>query len=141
MATEAGVNMSPCRLHNEDDRSHFMTKRFDRYGKDGKRHMQSLGAIAHYDYNQPASYSYEQAIQVIRRLELPREDLEQQVLRAFFNVVGCNRDDHVKNIAFTPTLQNPEIYPGINALTATLVKITRYYLYFAMLFMQLRGLL
>ena len=100
MATEAGVKMSPCRLHHEGGRSHFMTKRFDRYGKGGKCHMQSLGAIAHYDYNQPASYSYEQAILVIRRLELPREDLEQQVLRAFFNVVGRNRDDHVKNIAF-----------------------------------------
>lgn len=100
MAVEAGIEMSPCRLHHEGGRSHFMTKRFDRYGKSGKRHMQSLGAIAHYDYNQPASYSYEQAIQVIRRLELPREDLEQQVLRAFFNVVGRNRDDHVKNTAF-----------------------------------------
>ena len=62
--------------------------------------MQSLGAIAHYDYNQPASYSYEQAIQVIRRLGLARTDMEQQVLRAIFNVVGRNSDDHVKNIAF-----------------------------------------
>ena len=62
--------------------------------------MQSLGAMAHYDYRQPASYSYEQAIQVIRRLRLPREDLEQQVLRAIFNVIGRNQDDHVKNIAF-----------------------------------------
>ena len=62
--------------------------------------MQSLGAIAHYDYRQPASYSYEQAIQVIRRLGLPRKDLDQQVLRAIFNVVGRNCDDHVKNIAF-----------------------------------------
>ena len=42
----------------------------------------------------------EQAIQVIRRPELPREDLDQQVLRAIFNVVGRNHDDHVKNIAF-----------------------------------------
>ena len=62
--------------------------------------MQSLGAIAHYDYRQPASYSYEQAIQVIRRLGLPRKDMDQQVLRAMFNVVGRNCDDHVKNIAF-----------------------------------------
>ncbi|MCP4025568.1 MAG: HipA domain-containing protein, partial [Sphingomonas sp.] len=47
-----------------------------------------------------ASHSYEQAIQVIRRLDLPRRDLDQQVLRAFFNVLGRNCDDHVKNIAF-----------------------------------------
>ena len=62
--------------------------------------MQSLGAIAHYDYRQPASYSYEEAIQVIRRLGLPRKDMDQQALRAIFNVVGRNCDDHVKNIAF-----------------------------------------
>lgn len=100
MAVEAGIEMAPCRLHHEGGRSHFMTKRFDRSAKGGKRHMQSLGAVAHYDYKQPASYSYEQALQVIRRLGLPREDRDQQVLRAMFNVVGRNQDDHVKNIAF-----------------------------------------
>lgn len=100
MAVDAGINMEPCRLHEENSRSHFMTKRFDRTASGGKRHMQSLGAMAHYDYNQPASYSYEQVIQVIKRLGLPREALEQQVLRAIFNVVGRNHDDHVKNIAF-----------------------------------------
>jgi serine/threonine-protein kinase HipA len=100
MAVRAGIEMSPCRLHHEGGRSHFMTKRFDRTAKGGKRHMLSLGAMSHYDYNQPASYSYEQAVQVIRRLGLPREDLAQQVVRGMFNVVGRNHDDHVKNIAF-----------------------------------------
>ena len=100
MALEAGIEMTPCRLHHEGGRSHFMTKRFDRTARGSKLHMQSLGALAHFDYRQPSSYSYEQAIQVIQRLGLPRKDGEQQVLRAFFNVVGCNCDDHVKNIAF-----------------------------------------
>jgi len=100
MVVKAGIEMTTCRLHHEGGRSHFMTKRFDRSVNGAKRHMQSLGAIAHYDYRQPASYSYEQAIQVIRRLGLPRKDMDQQVLRAMFNVVGRNCDDHVKNIAF-----------------------------------------
>ncbi|MCK5794883.1 MAG: type II toxin-antitoxin system HipA family toxin [Anaerolineales bacterium] len=100
MAVEAGIKMNACRLYHEGGRSHFMTRRFDRTSTGAKLHMQSLGAIAHYDYNQPASYSYEQAIQVIKRLGLPREDQVQQVLRAIFNVVGRNPDDHVKNIAF-----------------------------------------
>ena len=77
-----------------------MTKRFDGTCAGGKLHMQSLGSLAHFDYRQPASYSYEQAIRVMRRLDLSRADIEQQVLRAFFNVVGRNCDDHVKNIAF-----------------------------------------
>jgi serine/threonine-protein kinase HipA len=100
MAVEAGIEMTTCRLHHEGGRSHFMTKRFDRSANGRKLHMQSLGAIAHYDYRQPASYSYEQAIQVIRKMGLPRKDIDQQVLRAIFNVVGRNCDDHVKNIAF-----------------------------------------
>ena len=88
MAVEAGIEMTTCRLHHEGGRSHFMTKRFDRSANGGKLHMQSLGAIAHYDYRQPASYSYEQAIQVIRRLGLPRKDMDQQALRAIFQ---CGR--------------------------------------------------
>ncbi len=100
MAVEVGIVMTTCHLYHEGGRSHFMTKRFDRSAKGGKRHMQSLAAIAHYDYKQTASHSYEQAIQVIRRLRLPRKDMDQQVLRTIFNVVGRNCDDHVKNIAF-----------------------------------------
>lgn len=100
MAKAAGIQMTECRLHHEGGRSHFMTRRFDRTRRGGKIYMQSLGALAHYDYNQPSSYSYEQAVQVMNRLGLSQKDKEQQVLRAFFNVVTRNQDDHVKNIAF-----------------------------------------
>ena len=100
MAGEAGIAMSPCRIHQEGGRSHFMTRRFDRTAQGGKIHMLSLCALAHYDYNRPDAYSYEQALQVMKRLGLSRLDLEQQVLRAFFNVVARNHDDHTKNIAF-----------------------------------------
>lgn len=100
MARQIGINMAACRLHHEGGRSHFMTRRFDRTPDGDKVHMQTLGAMAHFDYNRPADYSYEQAILVIRQLGLPREDLEQQVLRAMFNIIARNQDDHVKNIAF-----------------------------------------
>jgi len=63
-------------------------------------HMQSLGALAHYDFNLADAYSYEQALQVIKRLQLPMRDVEQQFRRMVFNVVARNQDDHVKNIAF-----------------------------------------
>ena len=62
--------------------------------------MQSLGAMAHFDYNQAGAYSYEQAIQIMRRLDLPLPQIEQQFLRTVFNLVARNQDDHVKNIAF-----------------------------------------
>jgi serine/threonine-protein kinase HipA len=100
MALDAGVDMAPCRLHREGGRAHFMTKRFDRTNQGEKLHMQSLAAIMHFDFNQPDAYSYEQALQTIRRLRLPMADVEQQFRRAVFNVIARNHDDHVKNIAF-----------------------------------------
>ena len=100
MAREAGIVMSPCRLLEENGRQHFMTRRFDRLQGDAKLHMQTLGAIAHFDYNQAGAHSYEQALLVIRRLGLSMDAVEQQFRRMTFNVVARNQDDHVKNIAF-----------------------------------------
>ncbi len=100
MAQAAGITMTECRLLEEGGRRHFMTRRFDRTESGGKLHMQSLGALAHFDYNQAGAYSYEQALQVIRQLELPMASLEEQFRRMAFNVVARNQDDHVKNIAF-----------------------------------------
>jgi serine/threonine-protein kinase HipA len=100
MAVDAGIEMTHCRLHQENGRSHFMTKRFDREIDGTKIHMQSLCAIAHFDFNCPSTYSYEQAIKVMKKLKLQEEDFDQFILRAIFNVLGCNNDDHVKNIAY-----------------------------------------
>jgi serine/threonine-protein kinase HipA len=100
MAKDAGIVMSDCRLLQESGRRHFMTRRFDRARDGSKRHMQSLGALAHFDFNQPGAYSYEQAFLVMRRQGLPTEAIEQMFLRMAFNVVARNQDDHVKNIAF-----------------------------------------
>jgi len=36
-----------------------MTRRFDRLADGGRLHMQSLGALAHFDFNQPGAYAYE----------------------------------------------------------------------------------
>ena len=152
MARDAGIDMAECRLHHEGGRSHFMTRRFDRdaagrrlhmqslgalwhfdyhqpgayayeqaiqtirelglgtsvveqqcFDRDaaGRRlHMQSLGALWHFDYHQPGAYAYEQAIQTIRELGLGTSVVEQQFRRAAFNIAARNQDDHVKNISF-----------------------------------------
>jgi serine/threonine-protein kinase HipA len=100
MATDAGIDMADCRLHHEGGRAHFMTKRFDRTDVGEKLHMQTLCAMMHYDFNQPDAYSYEQALQTIRRIDMPTADVEQQFRRAAFNVIARNHDDHVKNIAY-----------------------------------------
>ena len=100
MAHEAGIDMTECRLLEEGGRRHFMTRRFDRDAEGGKLHMQSLGALAHFDFNSAGTHSYEQAFDVMRRLALPMRSIEQQFRRMLFNVVARNQDDHVKNIAF-----------------------------------------
>lgn len=100
MAKAAGIRMSECRLYEENGRRHFMTRRFDRLDDGEKLHMQSLGALAHFDFNNPVAHSYEQALAVIRRLDLSMDDVEEQFRRMVFNVVARNQDDHVKNIAF-----------------------------------------
>lgn len=100
MARRAGIEMTECKLLEEGDRRHFMTRRFDRDDEGNKLHVQSLAALAHLDFEQPGANSYEQAFALIRRLGLAQEAMVEQFRRMVFNVVGRNQDDHVKNIAF-----------------------------------------
>jgi serine/threonine-protein kinase HipA len=100
MAVAAGIAMSPCYLLEEDGRAHFMTRRFDRDDQGGKIHMQSLCALAHYDFNAAGEYGYEQAFSVIQRLNLGHEAMREMYRRMLFNVMARNQDDHTRNIAF-----------------------------------------
>lgn len=100
MARATGIAMSECRLLEEGGRRHFMTRRFDRLEGGEKLHMQSLCALAHFDFNHAGAYSYEQALLTIRQLNLPMAAVEEQFRRMTFNIIARNQDDHVKNIAF-----------------------------------------
>ena len=97
MARAAGIEMTECRLWN---RRHFMTRRFDRLPDGGKLHAQTLGALAHFDFNNPRLYSYEDAFDVTRRVVNDARANEQLFRRMIFNVLAWNCDDHVKNIAY-----------------------------------------
>jgi serine/threonine-protein kinase HipA len=100
MARACGIAISECRLFEENGRRHFMTRRFDRADDGSKLHMQTLGALAHFDFNAAGAHSYEQALLVLRQLKLPMESVEELFRRMVFNIVARNQDDHVKNIAF-----------------------------------------
>ncbi len=100
MAADAGITINECRIFKENNRHHFMTRRFDRLSGNKKLHMQSLGALAHYDFNMAGAYSYEQTMLVIRQLGLPMSAIEEMFRRMVFNIIARNQDDHVKNIAF-----------------------------------------
>ena len=104
MAQAAGITMMESQLKKENQRAHFMTKRFDRLNNQ-KLHTQTLCGLAHFDYNMPGAYSYEQAFQIMRQMQLPYTDMEELFRRMVFNIMARNQDDHTKNISF---LMNPE---------------------------------
>jgi len=99
MAQDCGIEMQECRLLDVGERSHFITKRFDRDGKE-KVHTQTLCALAHYDFKIPAAHSYEDVFAVMREMHMPYSDQEQLFRRMVFNVVMKNCDDHTKNTSF-----------------------------------------
>ena len=100
MARAAGIEMSECRLLRENGRSHFLTRRFDRTEAGGRRHMLSLCALAHLDFEEAGAHAYEQAFGVIERLGLGKAAIEELLRRMAFNVAARNQDDHTKNISF-----------------------------------------
>lgn len=100
LAKESGIEMSDSILFEENNRFHFLTKRFDRTDNGDKIHMQTFGALAGIDYKIQKASSYETLFRVMKRLGLPYYQFEQQYRRALFNVIARNHDDHVKNFSF-----------------------------------------
>lgn len=100
MAKDAEIEMTMCRLFEENGRAHFMTRRFDREPGKGKLHVQSFCAMQHFDFNDITSYSYEQLFETLRLLSLPYPQAEQVFRRMVFNVISRNCDDHTKNFSF-----------------------------------------
>lgn len=99
MALKCGIDMMPCRLLQEGERKHFISKRFDRV-KNQKVHVQTLNGLAHVDYKKPGSFSYAELFSVARQLKLSANEAEQIFKRMTFNIVARNHDDHSKNFAF-----------------------------------------
>ena len=100
MAKQAGINIPESRLLEENDRAHFMTRRFDREDDGTKHHLQSLCAMDHLDFKKKSANSYEQLFMTIRQLKLGRSAEIEAFRRMALNVMGKNCDDHTKNFSF-----------------------------------------
>lgn len=103
MALSAGIEMSSCRLLEENGRAHFMTRRFDREdseGKNIKHHLQTLCSLDHLDYRQLGTHDYNQLFVAAKRLGLSDDNIDQLFRRMAFNVMARNCDDHTKNFSF-----------------------------------------
>lgn len=125
-ALKCNIDMMPSRIFSENGRNHFMTKRFDRDEQGNKKFVQTLGAIAHFDYWESGYYSYEQVFMTMKQLQVPQSAIEQQFRRTVFNLVGSNRDDHVKNISFIMNRQGQwDLSPAYDVCHAEGSEFTR----------------
>jgi serine/threonine-protein kinase HipA len=105
-----------------------MTRRFDRETDGRKNFVQTLGAVAHFDYWESGFYSYEQVFMTMKQLGISQPLIEEQFRRTVFNVVGCNQDDHVKNISFMMDRQgNWSLSPAYDLCHAEGSDFTRYH--------------
>jgi serine/threonine-protein kinase HipA len=102
MARRVGIAMPPTRLFRlRDGRQCFGVERFDREAAHPKvrRHMHSLGGLLHANYREPAA-DYRHLLQATQHLTRDHSQVVEAFRRMVFNVLACNRDDHVKNFAF-----------------------------------------
>lgn len=100
MAAAAGIQMTECRLLEENGRAHFMTRRFDRGDDGSKRHTLTLCDLAEIDFRSRGTNDYAQLFQAVDELGLDENAREQVFRRMTFNVLARNCDDHTKNHSF-----------------------------------------
>lgn len=109
MAKACGIDMMECRLLQEKESYHFMTRRFDRMEDGEKIHVQTLAGLAHYDRDQ--RHSYEEIFRIMRQMNLPYPEQEELYRRMVFNVMSRNHDDHSKNLSFLMDRQGSGNWP------------------------------
>lgn len=100
MAKQARIDIPESRLFEENNRAHFMTRRFDREDDGTKHHLQSLCAMDHLDFKKKSANSYEQLFTAMRQLKLGHSADVEAFRRMALNVMGRNCDDHTKNFSF-----------------------------------------
>jgi len=106
MVQDCGIEMPRSYLLEgtaEDGRplAHFVVERFDRRADKSKPyHYGSLCGLLLRDFREKHSASYENYLALTTQLTQDRTQTEQAFLRALFNIVFRNQDDHTKNFGF-----------------------------------------
>jgi len=105
MAKDAGIEMPETHLLEENDRAHFMVRRFDRNDngeteQERKLHLQSLCAMDFVDFNLLRTNNYASLFAVIEHLALGESARTETFRRMAFNYLAFNCDDHSKNFSF-----------------------------------------
>jgi serine/threonine-protein kinase HipA len=99
LARKAGIDMPETRLFALDrKRRCFGVRRFDRLGNQ-RVHVHTIGGLLHTSHRLP-SLDYKTLLSATFALTRDRRQVVEAFRRAAFNVLSCNRDDHVRNFAY-----------------------------------------
>ncbi|MDC7692730.1 HipA domain-containing protein [Asticcacaulis sp. DXS10W] len=99
MAIQAGLTMSAHRLlPARQGPGYFATRRFDRPQAGQRLHMISLGGALEIPWRTPSSY--DTLLRATLAITRHASDVESAFRRMVFNILACNRDDHVRQHSF-----------------------------------------
>lgn len=93
MLNDVGITTMPSTLVDICGTKCFLTQRFDRCNGE-KVYTQTLAALM------PGASSYEDLLAAARALSIPKAQISELFVRAVFNILGNNTDDHSKNFSF-----------------------------------------
>ncbi len=98
-AIAAGADMQPCRLAETSAGRFFMTRRFDRTLDGGRLHLASAAGLLHADFRIPGE-DYALLFRLTDALTHDYSAKKELFRRTALNVLGHNRDDHLRNFSF-----------------------------------------
>lgn len=99
LARAAGLRAPNTRLFPlKRGRQCFASERFDRDGP-GRIHMHTIGGLLHASHRAP-SLDYEDLLKATGLLTHSQGEVIEAFRRMCFNVLACNRDDHVRNFSY-----------------------------------------
>lgn len=102
LAIAAGVEMFPSEIRKFSSHHHtFLTKRFDRQGKQRLHFSSAMTQLQYYDGEQSQGASYLEIAEFLCTQGAQTEaDLAQLWRRIIFNIAVSNTDDHLRNHGF-----------------------------------------
>jgi len=100
MAKMCGIESLESKIIHDGELSHLAVKRFDRMGNDKPFHMHTLAGMAHMNFKDKDTMSYDKFFRTILAVTRDYSALEEGYRRMVFNVLSANQDDHAKNHSF-----------------------------------------
>lgn len=100
MAKCCGIQSVESQIIHDRNLAHLAVKRFDRVGDEKPLHVHTLAGMAHMNFRDKESMSYDTFFRTILAVTHDYSMLEEGFRRMVFNVLAGNQDDHAKNHSF-----------------------------------------